>query len=61
MENNSIKVLDDYESKIKYNDMEISLSIKIDLLFINHIEKNSIYIYENNYQINNLKKIKYFS
>lgn len=61
MENNSIKVLDDYESKIKYNDMEISLSIKIDLLFINLIEKNSIYIYENNYQINNLKKMKYFS
>ena len=61
MENNSIKVLDDYESKIKYNDMEISLSIKIDLLFIHLIEKNSIYIYENNYQINNLKKMKYFS
>jgi hypothetical protein len=61
MENNSIKVLDDYEAKIKYNDMEISLTIKIDLLFINLIEKNSIYIYENNYQINNLKKMKYFS
>ena len=61
MENNSIKVLDDYEAKIKYNDMEISLTIKIDLLFIHLIEKNSIYIYENNYQINNLKKMKYFS
>ena len=42
MENNSIKVLDDYEAKIKYNDMEISLTIKIDLLFIHLIEKNSI-------------------
>ena len=45
--NNSIKVLDDFQTKIQYNDKEISLTAQMDLLLINILDKNSIYIYEN--------------
>ena len=59
--NNSIKVLDDFQTKIQYNDKEISLTAQMDLLLIKILDKNSIYIYENCFIINSLKKMKIFS